>query len=35
MKDLDVKFNLLNRDRISVTKQPNETDEQYFQRIKE
>ena len=35
MKDFDEKFNLLNRDRISVTKQPNETDEQYFQRLKE
>jgi len=35
MKDFEEKFNLLNRDRISVTKQPNETDEQYFQRIKE
>lgn len=35
IKDIDQKFNLLNRDRISVTKQPNETDEQYFQRIKD
>lgn len=35
IKEYGEKFNILNRDRISVTKQPNETDEQYFQRIKE
>lgn len=35
VKDYGEKFNILNRDRTSITKQPNETDEQYFQRIKD
>jgi hypothetical protein len=35
IKDYGEKFNILNRDRVSITKQPNETDEEYFQRIKE
>jgi hypothetical protein len=35
IKDYGEKFNILNRDRVSITKQPNETDEQYFQRIKD
>lgn len=34
-KDYGDKFNLLNRDRISATQQPYETDEQYYRRIRE
>lgn len=34
-KEYGDKFNLLNRDRISATQQPYETDEQYYRRIRE
>jgi hypothetical protein len=35
IKEYGEKFNILNRDRISVDKQPNETDGEYFRRIQE
>ena len=35
IKEYGEKFNILNRDKTSVDKQPNETDQEYFRRIKD